>query len=178
MSSSPPVWIRQIAALYCAAVLISGCGHEGVKRAPSQDAAVVRPAAKPVVKARSAAENAAILAVRQVGVPYRYGGASTRGFDCSGLVHFAYSKVGQRVPRTTGELWRRLAPVSTDRLRVGDVLFFRIDGAISHVGLYLGNKRFVHAPATGRNVSVETLETPFYREAFVRGGRPLGGGSG
>jgi cell wall-associated NlpC family hydrolase len=177
MSSSLSPWIRQFGALYCVAVLISGCGHEAVRQVPSQEAAVVRQATTPVVKPRSAAEKAAIIAVRQVGVPYRYGGASRQGFDCSGLVHFAYSGTGQRVPRTTGELWRRLAPVSRERLRVGDVLFFRIDGSISHVGLYLGNRRFVHAPATGRNVSVETLETPFYREAFVRGGRPPGSGS-
>ena len=174
MSSSLPLWIRQIAALCCAALLISGCGHEAVRRVPSQDVSVIRPAPDRAVSARSKGEQAAIIAVRQVGIPYRYGGASTRGFDCSGLVHFAYTGVGHRVPRTTGELWRRLAPVTGDSLRVGDVLFFRIDGTISHVGLYLGNGRFVHAPASGRDVSVETLQSPFYRDAFVRGGRPSG----
>lgn len=174
MSSSLPLWIRQFAALCCAALLISGCGHEAVRRVPSQDPDVIRPTPDRAVSARSKGEQAAIIAVRQVGIPYRYGGASTRGFDCSGLVHFAYSGVGQRVPRTTGELWRRLAPVTGDKLRVGDVLFFRIEGTISHVGLYLGNGRFVHAPASGRDVSVETLKSPFYRDAFVRGGRPSG----
>lgn len=174
MSSSSPLWIRQFAALCCAALLISGCGHEAVRRVPSQDVGVIRPAPDRAVSARSKGEQAAIIAVRQVGIPYRYGGASTRGFDCSGLVHFAYSGVGQRVPRTTSALWRRLTPVSGDNLRVGDVLFFRIDGTISHVGMYLGNGRFVHAPASGRDVSVETLKSPFYRDAFVRGGRPSG----
>jgi cell wall-associated NlpC family hydrolase len=174
MSSSLPLWIRQFVALCCAALLISGCGHEAVRRVPSQSADVIRPAPDRAESARSKGEQAAIMAVRQVGIPYRYGGASRRGFDCSGLVHFAYSGVGQRVPRTTGELWRRLAPVTGDKLQVGDVLFFRIDGTISHVGLYLGNGRFVHAPASGRDVSVENLKSPFYRDAFVRGGRPSG----
>ena len=173
MSSSAALWIRQFGVICCAAVLISGCGHEPVRKLPPKEVAGARAAVPNAgVKTRSVGERAAVVAVNQVGVPYRYGGASTRGFDCSGLVHYAYSRVGRRLPRTTGELWRRLQPVSAKGLRVGDVLFFRIDGDISHVGLYLGNRRFVHAPATGRTVSVETLDSGFYRRAFVRGGRP------
>ena len=98
--------------------------------------------------ARSAApgvgDRAVTAALDQVGVPYRYGGAGPGGFDCSGLVHFSYGRAGKAVPRTTRELWRRTAPVDTADARPGDVLFFRFDGKMSHVGLYIGDGRFVH----------------------------------
>ncbi len=105
-------------------------------------------------------------------MPYRYGGSSPSGFDCSGLVQYSYSVVGKRVPRTTGQLWNATQPVADNDLRVGDVLFFNIDGKMSHVGLYLGDDRFVHAPSSGRKVSVGSLDAPFYRSAFIRAGRP------
>lgn len=111
------------------------------------------------------------IAVNQVGVPYRYGGSSRSGFDCSGLVYYAYSQAGKSVPRTTAGLWRNSTPVSAGNLRVGDVLFFEIQGKMSHVGLYLGGGRFVHAPSSGQRVSIESLGSTYYRRAFVRGGR-------
>lgn len=122
--------------------------------------------------ALSVGEQAAVVAVRQLGIPYRYGGSTTDGFDCSGLVHYAYSKAGKSIPRTTNSLWRNLQPVAAGNLRVGDLLFFNIDGKVTHVGLYLGSRRFVHAPSTGRDVTIEQLDSAYYRQAFVRGGRP------
>lgn len=110
--------------------------------------------------------------MRQVGVPYRYGGNTASGFDCSGLVHYAYANAGRRVPRTTADLWRQARPVGAENLEVGDILFFDIEGKVGHVGLYLGERRFVHAPASGREVTIEDLDSAFYRQAFVRGGRP------
>ncbi|MFQ6005833.1 MAG: C40 family peptidase, partial [Woeseia sp.] len=117
-------------------------------------------------------EQAAVTAVRQLGVPYRYGGSTPNGFDCSGLVHYAYARSGKSIPRTTRDQWRTLRPVAATDLRVGDLLFFNIDGKVSHVGLYLGSRRFVHAPSTGKNVTIEELDASYYRKTFVRGGRP------
>jgi len=157
------------------AALIGGCGgHEAVRKLPRSADPVAAPAARPVpaVATRAAHDRAAIVAARQVGVPYRYGGNGRDGFDCSGLVHFAYREAGMAVPRTTATLWRSLSPVGRADLRVGDVLFFRIAGKMSHVGLYLGDGRFVHAPSSGREVTVAALDAPFYREAFIRAGRP------
>ena len=113
-----------------------------------------------------------MIAVGQVGVPYRYGGRSRDGFDCSGLVNYAYAKAGMTVPRTTRGLWRELRPVAWEDLEVGDVLFFDIAGKASHVGLYIGRGRFVHAPSTGREVTIADLDSAYYRRAFMRGGRP------
>jgi cell wall-associated NlpC family hydrolase len=115
---------------------------------------------------------AAQIALQQVGVLYRYGGQSPSGFDCSGLVYYSYRQAGKAVPRTTEQLWSGMTPVSNPDMQVGDVLFFSIEGKMSHVGLYLGDGRFVHAPSTGRTVSVASLTSAFYRDALIRAGRP------
>jgi len=120
----------------------------------------------------TAGERAAAVALEQVGVPYRYGGSTPSGFDCSGLVQYSYTKAGVRVPRTTGQLWSAASPIGQGELRAGDLLFFSIEGKMSHVGLYLGEQRFVHAPQSGRSVSVASLNSPFYKAALIRAGRP------
>lgn len=124
-----------------------------------------------LTQSMSRGRQAAAIALQQIGTPYRYGGSNQAGFDCSGLVYFAYGKVGVRTPRTTSALWRELMPIDASGLEVGDVLFFDIAGKVSHVGLYVGRGRFVHAPSSGRSVSIASLAEPFYREAFIRGGR-------
>lgn len=121
--------------------------------------------------ASSPGERAALVALDQVGVPYRYGGSSPDGFDCSGLVHYSYSHAGVAVPRTTAQLWSTARTVERRELRAGDLLFFNIEGKMSHVGLYLGDARFVHAPQSGRRVSVASLDSPFYSAALLRAGR-------
>lgn len=113
-----------------------------------------------------------MVAMQQVGVPYRYGGSTPTGFDCSGLVHYSYANAGKNIPRTTAGQWANLTPVDHPQIRVGDLLFFNISGKMSHVGLYLGGGRFVHAPSTGRSVSIESLGSDYYRKAFIRAGRP------
>jgi len=110
--------------------------------------------------------------MQQVGAPYLYGGSNPQGFDCSGLVQYSYARAGLRIPRTTGELWYATQPVRRDELQIGDLLFFSVDSKMSHVGLYLGEQRFVHAPSSGRAVSVATLDSPYYDKAFIRAGRP------
>ena len=163
MSHRRQTGVRGITVSLLAIVLLAACGHEPVRRVSSSGETVPR---------IGHGEQAALVAMGQVGVPYRYGGSTTRGFDCSGLVQFAWANAGRRIPRTTGEQWRALTPVGDKNLQPGDILFFRIDGGISHVGMYVGDGRFVHAPSTGRQVSIETLSSGFYRETFVRGGRP------
>ena len=116
-------------------------------------------------------ERAAGIALQQVGSAYRYGGASPSGFDCSGLVQYSYRVAGKTVPRTTTELWRSSSAVEYGDLQAGDLLFFRFDGKMSHVGIYVGGEQFVHAPSTGRAVAVESLNAEHYRGALVRTGR-------
>ncbi len=109
-----------------------------------------------------------------LGVPYLYGGTSpNRGFDCSGLVQYAYSQAGIRVPRTTGEQYRAALPIKRHALRPGDVIFFRTHGRrfVSHVGIYLGDGQFIHAPSSGKQVSIDNLQDDYWRRHYTSGGR-------
>ncbi|MBT8083645.1 MAG: C40 family peptidase [Woeseia sp.] len=162
--------------LFTLYIALTGCAGHGTKW-PATAVPSVTPstADKPVQqrKARySKHERAAVAAANQVGVPYRYGGADQDGFDCSGLVYFSYRQVGKRLPRTTRSLWQALPRVQQTDLRAGDVLFFRIGGKVSHVGMYLGGRRFVHAPQSGRTVSIAKLDSPYYSKTFIGAGRP------
>jgi cell wall-associated NlpC family hydrolase len=152
--------------------LLAACGHEPVRKLPqrSVDASHELPERRSAERSRG--DRVAAEALRQVGMPYRFGGSTRNGFDCSGLMQYAYSAVSTRIPRTAAEQYRLLPPVAERDLRVGDLLFFNIDGRIAHVGMYLGNRRFVHAPATGREVTIAELDSSYYRQAFVRAGRP------
>jgi len=170
--SSSLVTVGQRFVVLTLALAVAACGHDQVRRVSSGDAHSASPSRPLPGRVRSTGEEAAVVAVRQIGVPYLYGGSTTRGFDCSGLVQYAWSAAGKQIPRTTTEQWRRLAPVTSNNIRVGDLLFFNIDGQISHVGLYLGDRRFVHAPSSGRDVTVASLDSEFYRRAFVRAARP------
>jgi murein DD-endopeptidase len=118
----------------------------------------------------SAAQHA--LAMR--GKPYRYGGYSPNGFDCSGLVHYSYSRAGGQLPRNTNGLWSRSRAISMSDVRPGDLLFFDQEGKKnSHVGIYLGNRRFVHAPSSGKQVSTASLSDPYWRDHLSGVRRPV-----
>jgi cell wall-associated NlpC family hydrolase len=97
-----------------------------------------------------------------VGVPYRYGGNDPRGFDCSGLVFYAYREAGVLVARTSREQLRTSHPLHVDQALPGDLVFFRTSKRAWHVGLYLGGQRFIHAPSTGKAVVIDRLDEEYY----------------
>ncbi len=99
------------------------------------------------------------------GCPYRWGGESpSTGFDCSGLVRWAYGRVGIDLPHNSYALYGQGRRVSGSNLEPGDVLFFE---GLGHVGLYLGRGRMVHAPQTGRNVEVVRLSSTNYGSRLI-----------
>jgi cell wall-associated NlpC family hydrolase len=125
--------------------------------------------------ARPGAETGtAVLRVAQsrIGAPYRYGGAGPDAFDCSGLVAYAYRQAGVVVPRTAAQQFAAATPVERRDLRPGDLVFFRLAGReVSHVGIYAGEDRFVHAPQSGGQVRVASLEDEVFRRGYAGAGR-------
>ena len=108
---------------------------------------------------------AAAGAAKMVGKPYKYGGATPAGFDCSGLVHFSYQQAGVSLPRSTAEQRRASQRVKVAELKRGDLLFFDQEGKKhSHVGIYLGERRFVHAPSSGKHVRNDSLDSPYWKK--------------
>ncbi len=101
-----------------------------------------------------------------LGKPYVWGGASPEGFDCSGLVQYSYGRAGIRVPRTAAEQRAASKPLDVSRLKPGDLLFFDTTHRYSHVGIYLGKGRFIHAPSHGKTVSVSNLSNPYWQAAL------------
>lgn len=110
-------------------------------------------------------ERAAVNALEAVGVPYRWGGTSpATGFDCSGLVRWAYLRVGVDLPHNSHALYGVGRDVSRSRMEAGDVLFF---SGLGHVGLYLGDGRMVHAPYSGKNVEIVALGDSHYGRRLI-----------
>lgn len=164
IADSPRLFCHAVFAVV-AALCLAGCaGPASLETKPAEVSAAKQAPA-------TVAERAAAIALRQVGSAYRYGGASPAGFDCSGLVQYAYGEAGMQVPRTTGQLWASAGRVPYDDLQVGDLLFFRFDGKLSHVGIYVGDAQFVHAPSSGKRVSVDSLDSDVYQRALLRAGR-------
>ena len=94
------------------------------------------------------------IAMRYLGVPYVWGGASPAGFDCSGFVMYVYAQVGVSLPHYTGAQWAMGVPVARNDLEPGDLVFF--DG-IGHVGIYIGGNEFIHAPHSGTVVQISSM---------------------
>ena len=114
----------------------------------------------------------AAVAKGLVGTPYRFGGSDDRGFDCSGLAVYAYEKVGIAIPRTAAEQQRSARLVPLRHLLPGDLLFFRIRSRhIDHVGIYVGDGRFIHAPRSGALVTYGSLRRGFFPRHLVKAGR-------
>jgi len=106
---------------------------------------------------------AATIAARYLGVPYRWGGASPSGFDCSGLVMYVYAQLGISLPHYTVAQYHMGVAVSRSQLQPGDLVFF--DG-LGHVGIYIGQNQFIHAPHTGDVVKVSSI-TGWYAQTYV-----------
>jgi cell wall-associated NlpC family hydrolase len=112
---------------------------------------------------------AARTAERFVGIPYQWGGDNVvEGMDCSGFVRAVYNLCGVNIPRTSGEQFRTGDSVGRNSLKDGDLVFFGAsENAINHVGIYVGNNRFVHAPRRGDDIKISSLDDHYYDKKFV-----------
>jgi cell wall-associated NlpC family hydrolase len=123
---------------------------------------------------RALGPRAAEIARSLAGAPYRFGGASPSGFDCSGLVVYSFTRAGRPgLPHSVSRLDALSRPVQVDSLEPGDLLFFRLRGRRkSHVGIYLGERRFVHAPSSGKSVEVVSFDHVYWGPRIRLAGRP------
>jgi cell wall-associated NlpC family hydrolase len=180
-STAPaPLVLRAVVAGMLMAAVVTGCGkpqtvrssppHSPPPREPSRDWSGSRPT-------DPAAANAVLMrAIGLVGTPYRYGGNTPdSGFDCSGLVNYVFrDMLDLRLPRTSRELAAMQGPkIATNRLAPADLVFFGAGGEVSHVGIYVGEGRFVHAPRTGGTVRLDHLDGAYWRNHYTGAKRVL-----
>jgi cell wall-associated NlpC family hydrolase len=148
-----------LTAATAAALVVPVAGQAESEKGP-RVAEMIEPVAAP-----SRAERAVKVALGVVGTPYRWGGESpSTGFDCSGLVRWAYGRVGVDLPHNSYALYGEGRRVSEARMEPGDILFFE---GLGHVGLYLGSGRMVHSPETGRTVEVVRLTGTNYGTRLI-----------
>ena len=156
--------VRTYPAVFLAFLLLmlSACSSQPAKSRNDS----VRPSPQ-----EHARETVVVTAREMLGAPYRYGGTTPRGFDCSGLVWYSHQRAGIAVPRRSRQQMSSVRQVGMGSLRGGDLLFFSIDGRASyHVGIYVGDGRFIHAPSSGKKVSSARLDNPYWRSRFLRAG--------
>ena len=162
-------------------LLLAACAsapqrHEATIRT-SRSALADLPARAPSAAMAGEANDVLFRAIGLVGTPYRWGGNTPAGgFDCSGLVDYIYrGATGLQLPRTSYEMAamdvRKVHRMT--QLASGDLVFFDIDGRISHVGVYVGKGRFVHAPNSGGTVRLDDIDGPYWRQHFAYGRRVL-----
>lgn len=176
--SSPTAPIAGLLAYLLCLLALAGCGHGDVRPTASRPAPVGTPRHWPQVPPADPVRANAVLmrAISLVGTPYRYGGSTPEGgFDCSGLVNYVYrDMLDLRLPRSSRELAAWQGPrIDPDRLTTADLVFFGSRGSVSHVGIYVGEGRFVHAPTTGGTVRLDHLDGPYWRDHYSGAKRVL-----
>jgi len=163
-----PVTLCLLAALG----LFAGCAAKAVEPPPGATAASQSRPTTGTAKASSIIRTARLM----IGAPYRWGGESPQtGFDCSGLVWFAYRQHGVSLPRVSWQQFGVGQPVQRSALKPGDLVFHKIDktGKTLHVGIVTDRGTFVHAPSSGKHVMESNLNNAYWRKHFVGARRVL-----
>lgn len=107
-------------------------------------------------------------AKKHLGTKYAYGGSSTGGFDCSGFVMFVFNKNDIQVPRSSSTQYRAAKKISKNKAKPADLVFFTTyKPGPSHVGIYLGNGKFIHSPSTGKSVKISKIETSYWKKRLI-----------
>ncbi|MFA5703167.1 MAG: C40 family peptidase [Advenella sp.] len=152
---------RFLLCAFICALLLAGCSSSPKLPGSSKYARVDPAKRQPVMK----------NALSYIGTPYRYGGNHPEeGFDCSGFVNYVFNKTAKvQLPRKTSMIAGVSRPVSKSALKKGDLVFFNTSGPYTHMGIYIGNNQFVHAPSSRNNgkVRVDSLDSRYFAQRFT-----------
>jgi cell wall-associated NlpC family hydrolase len=172
MMGAMTAWVRSVPLLLLLLVAAGCASAPDPKSAASAAHSRAWDGAGGASSMRNRGEAVADFALRLRGTPYRYGGATLDGFDCSGLVFYAHRQLGVSVPRTSREQAEGATSIKPRKLQRGDLVFFKIGSRrVNHVGIYIGKNHFVHAPGAGKPVTINSLDDEFYAETFFSAGR-------
>lgn len=166
--------LARLSIVLLTATLLTACSGR-----PPVEPVVTAPTQSPIPQQNpGTAEEVLFTALGLVGTPYRYGGNTPDGgFDCSGLINYVYrGAAGVALPRTTREMSSmKGARVGRSALQAGDLLFFATNGGrrVSHAAIYVGDGRFVHAPATGGTVRLDSLSNTYWQKNYLSAKRVL-----
>lgn len=145
------------------AALLAGCGGYSSIDNPSQEPEQHQDAGKQAVK----------VAEEFIGTPYRSGGTTTNGVDCSGLTFTVFRRIGVRLPRSSDEQARAGNHIDRDDLRPGDLVFFGKGSNVTHVGIYNEDGEFIHASTRAHSVRYDNIDTKYFRSRYIGARRVL-----
>lgn len=165
----------KIMVLGITAALLAACGTTAKKAPTRKHKAAVLHKVQPVrishIDRLHGSQEIMIQSMGLVGTPYRWGGSSTAtGFDCSGMIQYIYkTALGVNLPRTARDMAAASRRIPDSRLKPGDLVFFNTSKRTkySHVGIYIGNGEFIHAPSSGKTIQTEKMSKPFYAKNYL-----------
>jgi cell wall-associated NlpC family hydrolase len=161
-------------SLVSAVIIFSGCSSapyksEATPQASSDAEASAKTYQRSTPLKYSTGHEIVFIAESLIGSPYKYGGASPKGFDCSELVYYTHRQLDITVPRTTKQQVHHRPGKDLASAQPGDILFFSIYGkSVSHVGIYAGIDQFIHSPKSGKHVSYASINEPYWRQRLIK----------
>jgi cell wall-associated NlpC family hydrolase len=148
------------------AALLAGCGGYSSIDRPSQEPEQHQ-------DTQDAGKQAVKVAEEFIGTPYRSGGTTTDGVDCSGLTFSVYRRIGIRLPRSSDEQARAGSHIDRDDLRPGDLVFFGKGSNVTHVGIYNEDGEFIHASTRAHSVRYDNIDNKYFRSRYIGARRVL-----